>query len=155
MQLEEGSGALLLSEGPYAHPRSLAILLWILTLRCACPHLLTWCSGLARGHISSESVRGACGARLWVQAPPRTTVPTKVVRSPRPYSCGSSLVKWPCPLLRLTISALGDGWLPGGRGLALPVVGGRPSLGLGTQQIPTKGSKESRGSCGSVAWAAL
>ena len=60
-----------------------------------------------------------------------TTVPTTGGQeAPSLLSVASSLVKWPCPLLRLTISALGDGQLLEVRGLALACCKGeQPSCG--------------------------
>ena len=70
----------------------------------------------------------------------RATVPTTGGQEPPSLlSVASSLVKWLCPLPRLTISALGDGQLLEVRGLAMPVVSGGSHRGAGHTADTYKG----------------
>lgn len=96
-----------------------------------------------RSHFPRVCPEGPVGPGFGFRKLMGTTVPTTGGQEPPSLlSMASSLVKWPCPLPRLTISALGDGQLLEVRGLAMPVVRGAAIVGLGTQQIPTKGAEE-------------
>ena len=131
------------SEGTYAHPRSLAILLWVLTEVMSahtCRH------GAQSWHLVTFPLRvsrGACGARLWVQkAHGDHSAHQRWSGAPVLTFCGFQPGQVALPFTQTYHLCLGRWAAPGGQGLGLACCKrGQPSWGWAHSRYLQRGLK--------------